>query len=70
MNTLNVIGTGILAWLLVGTLPPTEPKETKIYVPIVVETDTQEEAVVETKVSTAAAFPRPRKPCPSGPGKR
>tara|TARA_Y100000592_G_scaffold99967_1_gene178011 strand:- start:11409 stop:11618 length:210 start_codon:yes stop_codon:yes gene_type:complete len=68
MNALNVVGTALLAWLLVGEMPANQPKETKVYVPIIIEQDNEEEAVVEAE-STTAEFPRPRKPCPSGPGK-
>lgn len=67
MNLTNTICTAVLGWILLYPSPQLEKtKEDKSTVVCSIESKE------ETEVAgvTASSFPRPRKPCPSGPGKK
>ncbi len=70
MNLTNLVCTATLAWILVFGSNESEQSET-------ISNDTcpavqvnPKEVAVEQDEAPANVFPRPRKPCPSGPGKQ
>jgi len=71
MNLTNLACTATLAWILVFGSNETEQSETipNDTCPIVVKVEPKE-VVVEQDEAPANLFPRPRKPCPIGPGKQ
>lgn len=76
MKSINIACAATLAWVLVFGFDGPEQREIVAKDAPVITEDTkikpniEKESVVEPDDAPAEIFPRPRKPCPSGPGKR
>jgi hypothetical protein len=70
MNLTNVACTATLAWILVFGSNEPEQSETISNDTCTVVQVNPKEVAVEQEVAPASVFPRPKKPCPSGPGKQ
>jgi hypothetical protein len=71
MNLTNLACTATLAWILVFSSNELEQSKTLSNdTPHITVKVKPKEVAVEQEEAPANVFPRPRRPCPSGPGKQ
>ena len=70
MKFTNLVCTATLAWILVFGSNELEQSETISNDTCPIVPVEPKEVAVEQDEAPANVFPRPRKPCPSGPGKQ